>query len=211
MKFKALASTFVLVGTALIAPGAFAIPASPDAPTKTIVNLRAAYAGETSARAKYAAYALSADNAGYREVAQLFRAVCRAEMAHAQNHRLALALLGVTDPKAGTYTGTPGTTKHNLTDALKGESYERDTMYPLMIQQAKAEGQADAERAMTFALSAERQHAVLYTAALKNLNKKPAPEGFYVCPVCGATYTTHNVPAVSPVCGTPKSQFNLVK
>ena len=198
MRLSTLTSALLLLG-ATLTTGAFANPGSPAEATKTVANLRAAYLGETTAHAKYAVYARAADRAGYKEVAQLFRAASGAEETHARNHRQSLAKLGVTDPKAGT------------TDALKGESYERDTMYPVMIRQAKSEGQTDAERSMNYALSAEKQHAELYKAALKSLSNKPSPEGFYVCPVCGATYTTHNVPAVSPVCGTPKAQFKMVK
>lgn len=84
-------------------------------------------------------------------------------------------------------------------------------MYPVMIWQAKAEGRTDAERSMYYALSVEKQHAALYKDALQNLSKRPKPEGFYVCPVCGATYTPQNVPAASPICGTPKAKFKMVK
>jgi rubrerythrin len=141
----------------------------------------------------------------------LFRAASEAEKTHARNHKQVLAKLEVTGLKAATYLKLPGATRENLADAIKGESYEIETMYPTMIQQAREEGQTDAERSMYYALSAEKQHVALFKDALKNLSRKPSLEAFYVCPICGATYTMHNVPAASPVCGTPKAQFKLVR
>jgi len=201
----------LLLGLALCVVQVAAAPARSLPATRTTADLKAAYIGETTAHAKYASYARAADREGYQEVAQLFRAASHAEGTHARNHRKALADLGVVNPKAGSYTGAPGNTSANLADALKGERYERDTMYPAMIRDAKAEGQTEAARSMYYALSAEKQHAALYAEALRKLSTKPAARGFYVCPVCGATYTPRNVPAASPVCGTPKAAFKLVK
>ena len=203
---KAIGAALVLLGLLLSAN-----PVCAAAGSKTIANLRTAYQGETTAHAKYVAYARAADREGYKAVAQLFRAASTAEAVHARNHKQALAAMGVTNPRAGTYSKTPGSTRSNLADAIKGETYERDVMYPEMIRTAKAEGQSAAARSMYYAWSAEKQHAALYKAALSTLGQKPAPTGFYVCPVCGATYTTRNVPAASPVCGTPKSAFTPIK
>lgn len=211
MNVKTWIASILLLELALYAPAAHAAPDGPTSALKTVANLKAAYQGETTAHTKYAVYARVADKEGYKEVAQLFRAASQAESIHARNHKQALATLGVTNPKAGTYAKTPGTTRENLTDAFKGETYERDTMYPAMIREAQQEGQAEAERSMVYAISAEKQHAALYQAALKTLNQKPAGSGFYVCPVCGATYTPRDVPAASPVCGTPKAQFKRVR
>lgn len=210
MNVKTWLASTLLLGLALYAPAVHAAPGGPTTAPKTVANLKAAYQGETTAHAKYAVYARVADKEGYKEVAQLFRAASEAESIHARNHKQALAKLGVADPKAGTYRKTPGTTHANLNDALKGESYERDTMYPAMIRVAQQEGLAEAERSMVYAVSVEKQHAALYQAALKSLSQKPSPAGFYVCPVCGATYTSRNVPAASPVCGTQKAQFKRV-
>ena len=46
-------------------------------------------------------------------------------------------------------------TADNLKAAIEGETYERDTMYPAFIKDARAAGNADAVRTFNFALSAE--------------------------------------------------------
>jgi rubrerythrin len=180
------------------------------APTRTIEDLKTAYLGETTASQKYAAYARQADREGYKEAATLFRAATEAERIHARNHRAALAKLGVTDPQAGSYTQTPGTTRENLADAIRGETYERDEMYPEMIRHAELEKQTNAVRSMTFALDAERQHAALYTAALQELGQKRAATVFFVCPTCGATFKAA-APTACPTCGTNGEKFKLIR
>ena len=211
MRATTFVSCTLLAGLAVCALQTYAMAGTP-APTKTIANLKAAYLGETTAHAKYAVYARAADKQGLRDIARLFRAASEAEKIHAQNHQHVLAILGVKKLNAGTYSLEPGTTRENLADALKGETYERDIMYPAMVEQARGEGQADAERSMLYALSAEKQHASLYKAAMGGgIQKQSVVRSFYVCPECGATFTVGNVPAECKVCGTPKSKFDVVK
>src|SRR5690242_19159279 len=122
MKLRRVIPT-ILMTAILELPATLAVAA----PTRTIEDLKTAYLGETTARQKYAAYARQADQEGYKEVAALFRAASEAERIHARNHKAALATLGVTDPQVGSYTQTPGTTRENLADAIRSETYERDT------------------------------------------------------------------------------------
>jgi rubrerythrin len=176
-------------------------------PTKTIKNLKAAFAGETTAFSKYTQYAKKAETEGQVYAASLFRAAARSEGYHARNHRKVLDTLGISVSPAK-YDGKVGTTSANLADAKKGESFERDTMYPGYIATAKAEGATDAVRSFTYALGAEKEHARFYTAALKDLqgSAKPAAAVFYVCPVCGQTFKT-SAPASCPICTTSRTRF----
>ena len=80
-------------------------------------------------------------------------------------------------------------TADNLKAAVQGESYERDTIYPQFIKDARTAGDADAVRGFNFALSAEGEHATLYSDAAATL---PTLKGlwfytYYVCSVCGKT------------------------
>lgn len=195
--FSFVAAFCLAAGMASAAPG-----------KKTIDNLKAAYLGESTAHAKYAAYAKKADKEGYRGAASLFRAASAAEGIHAAAHKAVLARLGVKNPKAGSFTKTPGATASNLKDAIKGETYERDVMYPKMLKDAMAEGESGAVIAMTYALAAEKQHADLYTSELQSL-KRRAADTYAVCPVCGATYRK-GAPSVCPVCGTEGPKFRRV-
>jgi len=175
----------------------------------TLSNLQAAYNGESNARLKYIAYAKKADQEGYAKVAQLFRAAARAEGLHASNHAKAIAKLGGL-PTNKIATPAPKSTLENLRDAAKGETYERDVMYPEFLVAAEKEGQDDAFITFTQAKAAEADHARLYQLAIDNLMQwKTASAGFYVCPTCGST--TENLPTKDcPVCSTGKEQYMLV-
>jgi rubrerythrin len=188
-----------------------AIPmASDSAQDKTLANLMAAYNGESNANAKYLAYAEKADEEGYAKAASLFRAVAGAEKIHLTNHARVIEGLGGT-PKADIKLPAVKSTKENLADAVKGESYERSTMYPEFIRQAAKDGNSAAVRTFNYALAAETEHAKLYSTALIELAEWKAPQtDFYVCPICG--YTVKGKPsfAACPVCRTPATLYKAI-
>jgi rubrerythrin len=102
-------------------------------------------------------------------------------------------------------------TKENLEAAIKGETYERDTMYPEFIAAAKAEGNKDALRAFNYAKTAEAEHAKMYEQDLKDLaNQWGKTQTYWVCTVCGYT-----VPKLDfdkcPSCFNPKDKYVEVK
>jgi rubrerythrin len=191
-----------LVGALALAVQAVAATAS----VETLNNLNAAYRGESNANNRYQAFAQKAQAEGYAQVAKLFRAAATAEAVHRDTHKATILKLGGT---ADTFTldaVTPGTTAENLTAAIKGESYERDTMYPAFLKTAKAENNRDAERSFHFAVSAEKEHATLYTEALAQLGKN-ASVNYYVCPTCGETSAGRPSSDKCPVCRNPTDKF----
>jgi rubrerythrin len=160
----------------------------------TTDNLKEAFAGESQANRKYLAFAKKADEEGYPQVARLFRAAADAETVHAHAH---LRVLG----------GINGTTD-NLKEAIGGETHEFKSMYPKMIEEAKAEGNSAAEMSFSNANAVEEIHAGLYQKALDNLGKNETVD-IYVCQVCGNT-VEGEAPDRCPVCGAPKAKFNLI-
>ena len=120
-----------------------ALPSGATAATTTLDNLQAGFNGESNAHSRYLAFAEKADQEGYGEVASLFRAAAKAEEVHAANHAAVIKKMGGT-PEAKIETPVVKSTKENLEAAIKGESYERDTMYPEFLKQARAEGNRDA-------------------------------------------------------------------
>jgi len=62
--------------------------------SKTIENLKAAFKGESTASAKYAAFAEKAKAEGYTQIAIMFTATSKAEAVHAANHKSVLVKLG---------------------------------------------------------------------------------------------------------------------
>ncbi|NLF98670.1 MAG: rubrerythrin family protein [Lentisphaerae bacterium] len=154
-------------------------------------NLKEAFAGESQANRKYLAYAKKADQEKLPGIAKLFRAAAHAETVHALNHLRALG--GIAD------------TVTNLKDAACGEDFEFTQMYPPYVEQAKQEGDKAAERTLAFAMTVEKTHFDLYTAALgaAQQGQDIAAQKFYVCPVCGHTVADGH-PDACPVCGSVK-------
>ncbi len=177
------------------------------AQSKTLGNLMAAFNGESNAHARYLAFAQKADAEGYGNVASLFRAAARAEGIHADNHAVVIKKMGGV-PKADVQTPDVKSTKENLQAAIKGESYERDTMYPEFIAQARKEANRDALETLNFAKSAEIEHAKLYTASLNGLDglKNTKGKTLYVCTVCGFTTEQINFEKC-PACFNPKDKY----
>lgn len=178
--------------------------------SKTLDNLQTAFDGESNAKARYLAFAQKAETEGYGKVASLFRAAARAEDIHANNHREVIRKLGAT-ATADIKTPEVKSTAENLEAAIKGESYERDTMYPDFLKQAREDNNKDAVRTFNLAKEAEAEHAKLYTEASKNLDSwKTNTQPFYVCPSCGYTTPTLNFEKC-PVDFTSRDKFIAVR
>jgi rubrerythrin len=160
--------------------------------TKSMDDLKAAFAGESQANRKYTAFARKADQEGHAQVAKLFRAAAHAETVHALNHFNAL--------------GEIKTTAENLEAAIAGENYEVTSMYPEFIQDAESESSRAALRSFKWAWEVEKVHEKLYREALANLGKESETYDYYVCPVCGYT-VAKGAPERCPVCSTPGSRF----
>ena len=160
-------------------------------------NLQAAFAGESQANRKYLFFADVAEEAGHKQVARLFRATAEAETVHARNHLKVM--------------GEIKSTRENLEVAVSGENYEFTEMYPGFIAEAKSENNASAERSFDMANKVEKIHHGLFQKAGKSL-ETGEPFGslpYCVCQVCG--YTVEGEPPERcPICGAPRSKFNVV-
>jgi rubrerythrin len=182
---------------------------SQQKPVKTIKNLKDAIVGETTASAKYKAFADKAREEGNDTIAILFDAASKAEAIHADNHTKVLTELGET-MEAFTPQFEVKTTAENLKAAIDGESYEAATMYPQFLADAKAEKVEKATKSFTWALDTEMKHKDFYSNALSALNsgsETNLPVGYAVCPVCGNTYDMAIVDAKCAFCQTDKEKF----
>jgi rubrerythrin len=162
--------------------------------TKTDENLKAAFAGESQANRMYLAFARKAEEEGLTQIAKLFKAAAEAETVHALNHLRVM--------------GQVKTTVDNLGTAVSGETHEFKSMYPQMIEDAKAESNKKAVQTFDYANKVEQIHAKLYQKALDALKaNKPMPAAdIFVCPVCGNTFEG-KVPDICPICATPKGKY----
>ena len=165
--------------------------------SKSLDNLKTAFAGESQANRKYLAFARKADEEGYPQIARLFRAAAAAETVHAINHFKAMD--GVKS------------TAENLQAAIEGENYEVVSMYPPMLAESISEDDKRAKRTFGYALEVEKIHEDLYRKASDLLSKgKDAPEtAYYICPICGFT---HEGPLDGrcPICNTLGEKFEKI-
>jgi rubrerythrin len=184
-------------------------PATPAKAPTTLENLMKTFDGESNAHARYLAFAKKADEEGYGQVASLFRAAAASEEVHFKAQAEVIKKMGGT-PKADVKAPDVKSTKENLEAAVKGESYERDTMYPEFIKVAEKEKTDAALEVFNEAKAAETAHAKLYQEALGNLDSwKAGKKDFFVCPECGNTVIALTFEKC-PVCATPKDKFMKV-
>jgi len=163
--------------------------------SKTMDDLKAAFAGEAQANRRYTAFAKKADEEGYPQVAKLFRAAAHGETVHALSHFKVM--------------GEIKSTAENLKTAIAGETYEFTTMYPDFIKDAVAEQNTPANVTFSRANDVEKIHAALYSEALENLGKPGETFDYYVCPVCGYVQA-RQAPERCPVCNALGSRFEKI-
>ena len=157
-------------------------------------NLRDAFSGESQAHMKYQIYSNVAEKEGFPNVARLFKAIAYAELVHARNHLKEL-------------DGIKGSTE-NLQDAIDGENFEIEEMYPAYKVVAELQEEKGAVRSTHYALEAEKIHSKMYTDAKKVVMEKKDIEigTIQICDVCGYTHDG-DAPEMCPICSAPKSKF----
>lgn len=160
----------------------------------TETDLQAAFAGESQAHMRYMAFAAKARKEGLPNIARLFDAIAYAEQVHATKHFRTL--------------GGIKSTAENLDEAIGGENFEVDEMYPAFIVVAKLQEEKNAVMSMNYALEAEKIHAAMYADAKKAAveNKDITLGKVQICDVCGYT-VEGDAPDKCPVCGVPKDKF----
>jgi Rubrerythrin len=133
--------------------------------TKTLENLKAAFAGESQANRRYLYFAQKADIEGYNDVATVFRSTAEGETGHAHGHLEFMEAVG--DPA----TGEPiGSTSDNLKSAVAGETHEYTDMYPSMAREAREEGFDEIADWFETLAKAEKSHAGRFQKALDGMD-----------------------------------------
>ena len=172
--------------------------------------LHSAYGGESMAHMRYLIWGDMALKEGFPNVKKLFQAISFAEQVHATNHFRAIGgeTTGATVTAGGIFG--PNKTADNLRGAIMGELHEVEQMYPVYLNAAEFQNEAEAKRSFHFALEAEKQHAALYQEALDAVltGKDIALDAVCICPVCGHTIL-NGAPDNCPVCGAPKAMYHV--
>lgn len=168
--------------------------------TKTEENIRAAFAGEAQARARYTYFSEQARKEGNDEIADLFERMAKNELTHAKIWFRYLH-------------GGMGSSETNIQEAAAGENQEWQTMYPEFAEQARRDGFPELADLFQKVADVERDHEKTFLKAFIQLQQKKAgasappaaekepekPAGpVYRCMFCGAVSGTR--PDVCPVC-----------
>lgn len=133
--------------------------------SKTEINLREAFAGESQANRRYLYFAQKADIEGFSDIASVFRSTAEGETGHAHGHLEFLEAVG--DPA----TGLPiGETKDNLKASIAGETHEYTDMYPAMARAARDEGFDEIAEWFETLAKAEKSHAGRFQRALESMS-----------------------------------------
>ena len=169
--------------------------------TKTLENLKTAFAGESQARNKYTYYASKAKKEGYEQLAAIFEETANNEKEHA---KLWFKYL---------HGGEVPTTSENLKDAAEGENYEWTTMYDEFAKTAKEEGLNELAYLFEAVGKIEKEHEERYLKLLSNVKDSLVfskdGEAIWKCRNCGHIVIGKQAPELCPVCTHPKAYFEI--
>ncbi len=135
--------------------------------TKTELNLKEAFAGESQANRRYLYFANMADIEGSPEVAAVFRHTAEGETGHAHGHMEYLLNGAAGDPATGMQVKNVA---EALESAIEGETHEYTDMYPGMAKTARDEGFDEIADWFETLAKAERSHAGKFKKTLDAYN-----------------------------------------
>jgi rubrerythrin len=159
MKIKNIVFTLALVAAVFTIGRITAAQDHAKLNPQTQKNLSTAIHGEAFAYAKYLLFAEQARKSGNTQLADLFENTAKVERLEHLREEAELA-------------GVVGSDQDNLKDAIKGESYEVETMYRQFAEQAKAVGDNTVAQRFEEIRQDEMKHRDTFKAELKKLENK---------------------------------------
>jgi rubrerythrin len=133
--------------------------------TKSLENLKEAFARDAQGNRRYLYFARRADIEGHADIGGMFRDICEAETAHAFGDLDFLKQIG--DP----ITDEPiGDTKANLRAAIASETYDGVEVYPGFAKIAREENFQELAEWFEVLARAERSHTARLRQALENIS-----------------------------------------
>ncbi len=171
--------------------------------SKTLENLKTAFAGESQARTKYTIYGEIARKEGYEEIGDIFDMTAANEKAHAE---LWLSIMS---------EGIPANTQKALENAAGGEHYEWTDMYAQFAKTAREEGFDNIATLFDMVGAIEREHEARYRKLIEFLSQGKVftedGEIVWICRNCGHLHHGKSAPQICPVCKKPQSYFERSK
>ena len=167
--------------------------------SKTEMNLREAFSGESQARNKYTYFASKARKDGYEQIAAIFEETANNEKEHA---KLWFKYLE---------GGEIRPTLDNLHSAAEGENYEWTDMYDRMAKEADEEGFTEIASKFRMVAAIEKNHEERYKKLISNIDDglvfSSEEDTIWICRNCGHIVIGKKAPEVCPVCNHAKSFF----
>lgn len=169
--------------------------------SKTELNLKTAFSGESEARNKYTYYASKAKKDGYVQIANIFEETAANEKEHA---KLWFKIL---------HGGAIPSTLDNLLDAANGENYEWTDMYANFAKEAREEGFDEIAALFEGVAQIEKEHEERYRKLLSNINEglvfSKENDCIWQCTNCGHIVIGKKAPEVCSVCSHPQAYFQV--
>jgi len=169
--------------------------------SKTEMNLRAAFAGESQARNMYTYFASKAKKEGFEQIAELFLLAADNEKEHAKlwfKH----------------FHGDNGTLD-NLLEAAAGEHHEWIGMYKEFAATAKKEGFADIVAQFELVAAVEKEHEAMYRKLAQNVKDGKVfaadADTVWKCRNCGLHAPGKDAPEQCLACKHPQAYFEVFK
>jgi len=174
--------------------------------TKTQENLLKAFAGESQARNKYFMFAKMARKQNLEWIARVFEETADQERTHAEEE-FEMIKGKVTTSDELSIQAYSSETLENLKMAAAGERHEWTEMYPSFEEQAKKDGDKEAERLFREVKEVEEKHEERYLILAKHLEAKTLydqdREFEWKCLNCGYIHKGKTPPKTCPVCKKP--------
>ena len=106
-----------------------------------------------------------------------------------------------------------GNTPENLLHAAEGENYEWTSMYDEFAKTADEEGFSELAAKFRMVAAIERNHEERYRSLLRNVESDEvfvkSGVNVWECRNCGHILVGSAAPEVCPVCGYPRSYFEV--
>ncbi len=173
---------------------------------KTQENLLKAFAGESQARNRYTTFAKMARKQNLEWIARVFEETADQERAHAEEE-FEMIKEKVSIPDNLSIEPFSTNTTENLKMAAAGEHHEWTEMYPSFEEQAKMDGDTEAERLFREVKEVEEKHEERYIIIAKHLDANTLynqeTELEWKCLNCGYIHKGKTPPTTCPVCKKP--------
>ena len=167
---------------------------------------------KSKGRRSFTFFSSKARKEGYEQIGALFQETADNEKEHAELYFKHLQG-GMVEINAVYPAGIIGTTAENLQAAAEGENLEWTTLYPHSAEVAEQEGFPAIANTFRQVAKVEAYHERRYLKLLENVKQQRVFKRYtptkWKCRNCGYVHESADVPDVCPVCGHPRSYFEV--